>query len=129
MKMRSNNLPALSDVQLGIMNVVWEKGEATVTDVWDVISKKRDVARTTIMTLMTRLEEKGWLKHRTISPTYIYSATRPKDKSSKEIISGVLDNVFNGSTENLVMALLDHNKVSPDELSRIKNIIKQAERK
>lgn len=127
MKVKNNNLPALSDVQLGIMNAVWEKGEATVTEVWDEISRKRNVARTTIMTLMARLEEKGWLKHRTVSPTYIYSATCARDESSKEIISGVLDNVFNGSTENLVMALLDHKNVSRKELSRIKKIIKQAE--
>lgn len=120
-------LPALSDVQLEIMNVIWGKDEATVTDVWEEIVKKREVARTTIMTLMTRLEEKGWLKHRTVSPTYIYSATRPKDKSTGEIISGVLDKVFAGSTENLVMTLLNHKKVSNKELSRIKEIINKAE--
>jgi len=128
MKVRNKDLPALSNVQLEIMNVIWEKGEATVTDVWEEIKKKRDVARTTIMTLMARLEEKGWLKHKTVSPTFIYSATRLKDESAGKIVSGILDKVFHGSTENLVMALLDHNKVSREELSRIGNIVKQAER-
>lgn len=123
-----NRLPPLTESQLEIMNVVWDKKEATVTEVWEEISAKREVARNTVMTLMMRLEEKGWLKHRTVTPTYIYSATRLKSESSANIISGVLDNVFAGSTENLVMSLLNHKKVSRKELTRIKEIINQAER-
>jgi len=121
-------LSGLSEAQLGIMNIIWEKGEATVTEVWEEISKKRPVARTTIMTLITRLEEKGWLKHREIIPTYIYTATRTKEQSTGEIITGILNKVFAGSTENLMMTLLGHKKVSRKELARIKEIIAQAER-
>ena len=56
--------PALSESQLEIMNVVWDQGEVTVTGVWQILAKRRAVARNTVQTVMTRLEEKGWLKHR-----------------------------------------------------------------
>jgi predicted transcriptional regulator len=125
---KTSYLSGLSEVQLEIMNVIWEKVEATVTEVWGEISKKRPVARTTIMTLMARLEEKGWLKHREIVPTYIYTATRPKEQSTGEIITDVLNKVFAGSAEHLMMTLLGHKKVSRKELARIKEIIAQTER-
>ena len=57
-------LPALSPAQLEIMHIVWDGGAVTVTDVWNVLVKRRPVARNTILTLMDRLEKKGWLKRR-----------------------------------------------------------------
>jgi len=129
MRDKLNHLSGLSGAQLEIMSVIWTRGEATVTEVWEKINRRRPVARTTIMTLMSRLEEKGWLKHREVTPTYIYSATRSKEQSVGEIISGVVDKVFAGSTENLVMSLLDQKKVSRKELARLREIIKEAERR
>ena len=59
-----NRLPPLSDAQLEIMNVVWQLGEVSAGDVWNVLSERRSIARNTVQTVMTRLNEKGWLKHR-----------------------------------------------------------------
>ncbi len=52
-------LSALSEAQMEIMNVVWDRGEATVADVWKVLAARRAVARSTVLTMLTRLEEKG----------------------------------------------------------------------
>ena len=56
--------PALSEAQFEIMQVVWEGDEVTVTDVWNVLAQRRQVARNTVLTLMERLEKKGWLTRR-----------------------------------------------------------------
>ena len=71
-------LPALSEAQLEIMDVVWEGGEVTVTDVWNVLAGRRQLARNTVLTLMDRLEKKGWLKRRAEGQTHFYSAASPR---------------------------------------------------
>ena len=54
-------LPPLSEAQMEIMNVVWNRGEATVADVWKALGSRRKVARSTVLTMLVRLQEKGWL--------------------------------------------------------------------
>ena len=55
--------PPLSEAQLEIMNLVWSHGPMTVGEMWQILSSRRGVARNTVQTLVTRLEEKGWLAH------------------------------------------------------------------
>ena len=66
----------LTQAQREIMEIVWERGEVTVTEVRDQLAKKRDLARNTVQTMIVRLEERGWLKHRGEGRTFYYSAKR-----------------------------------------------------
>ena len=72
-------LPPLSEAQLEIMSVVWDRGEVTVADVWKALCTRRKVARNTVLTMLTRLEEKGWLKRDSIEHAHRYRATVPRD--------------------------------------------------
>ena len=60
------------------MEIIWDRGEVTVSEVRESLSKKREVARNTVQTMMVRLEERGWLKHREDRRAFIYSAARPR---------------------------------------------------
>ncbi len=122
-------LPSLSEAQLEIMNVIWDEGEATVSDVWKVLHKRRGVARNTIQTLMTRLEEKGWLKHRSEGNTFLYSAVPERSAVLGNMVSQLVDSAFEGSAEELVMALLKGRGVSGEEAARIRAMIEKAEKK
>jgi predicted transcriptional regulator len=122
-------LPSLSEAQLEIVNVIWDQGEATVSDVWKVLQKRRGVARNTVQTLMTRLEEKGWLKHRREGNTFLYSAVPERSSVLGSMVSQLVDSAFEGSAEELVMALLAGRGVSKDEASRIRTMIEKAEKK
>ena len=64
----------LTDAQREIMEIVWERGEATVSEVRDALAQRRQLARNTVQTMIVRLEEKGWLKHREQGRTFVYSA-------------------------------------------------------
>ena len=64
----------LSKAQTEIMEIIWEQEEVTVSEVWETLSQRRPVARNTVQTMMVRLEEKGWLKHRTLGRSFLYSA-------------------------------------------------------
>ena len=125
---KSGEMPPLSDTQLEIMNVVWERGEATVAQVWKTLAARRKVARNTVQTLLTRLEEKGWLQHRREGNAFFYSAAVPREATRKHLVERLLDTAFEGSTEGLVMALLSQRGVSKDEADRIRALIDEAEK-
>jgi len=119
-------LPALSPAQLEIMHVVWEGGEVTVTDAWSVLAQRRPVARNTILTLMDRLEKKGWLKRRADGQTHYYTAAVPRASTLGGVVHRLVDAAFAGSAEALVLALLEGRGVSAAEARRIRQLIDNA---
>jgi BlaI family penicillinase repressor len=125
--MPQDELPALSEAQLEIMNVIWERGEATLGQVYSALANHRDVASNTIQTLMSRLVEKGWLRYRVEGKTHHYSATRPREATQRTMVNRMVDTVFGGSTEGLVLALLEARGIRGDEAARIRALIEQAE--
>jgi BlaI family transcriptional regulator, penicillinase repressor len=119
--------PALSEAQIEIMNVVWQQGEVTLGQVYAELSAGRDVARNTVQTLLTRLVEKGWLRYRAEGKVHHYRAARPKEATLRGMVHRMVETAFGGSTEGLVMALLDGQKLSKEEAARIRDLIAQAE--
>lgn len=119
----------LTEAQREIMEIVWEREEVTVSEVRDALVEKRDLARNTVQTMIVRLEEKGWLKHRTDGRTFVYSAKRPRTVSLGAKVSQMVDRLFAGSPEELVTALLDFRDISPEEIERIRTMIDKAETK
>ncbi len=120
--------PPLSPAQLEIMSVVWRRGEVTVADVWDVIGKRRPIARNTVVTVMTRLESKGWLRHRAEGQTFFYSATVERASALGELVSRIVDTAFAGSADGLIMALLEGRGISAEEAARIRTMIEEKEK-
>ena len=120
-------LPALSEAQTEIMNVVWEHGEVTLTQVYTILTAQRDLARNTVQTQLTRLVEKGWLLHRVVGKAFYYRATVEREDARSRVLNRLLSAVFEGSTEGLVMTLLDGRKLSKAEADRIRALIERAE--
>jgi predicted transcriptional regulator len=125
----NDELPALSEAQLEIMNVVWDGGEVTVTDVWNVLAGRRPVARNTVLTLMDRLEKKGWLKRRADGQVHYYTAAAPRADTLGRVVHRLVDAAFAGSADALVLALLEGRGVSAEEARRIRKLIDTAQRK
>ncbi len=71
----------LSAAQEEIMNLIWDHGELTALQVADLLKSSRSVSKTTVRTLMERMVQKGWLQHRQDGRTYVYRATRPRQKA------------------------------------------------
>jgi predicted transcriptional regulator len=120
-------LPPLSETQVEIMNAVWERGEATVSEVWNDLSSRRPWARNTVQTLMVRLEEKGWLRHRVEGNAFVYSAAVERRRALRQAVSRLVETAFEGSAEGLIMALLDGRGITPAEASRIRKLIEKEE--
>jgi BlaI family transcriptional regulator, penicillinase repressor len=122
-------LPPLSEAQMEIMNVVWNRGEATVADVWKALGSRRKVARSTVLTMLMRLQEKGWLCCDEEGHAFRYRATVPREATLGEVVRRLVDTAFGGSAEGLVMALLHDRGVSKEEAKRIKKMIDRTEDK
>jgi len=120
-------LPPLSEGQLEIMNVVWDRGEVTVAGVWKALSARRSVSRNTVSTVVSRLEEKGWLRHRVRNGTYLYSATHSREKVLPRIVHRLVDAAFRGSAEGLMLALLEGGRLSAEEVERIRRMLDKTE--
>ena len=125
--MPKSELPPLSEAQLEIINIVWDQGKATVGKIWKALAKRRSVSRNTVSTMVTRLEEKGWLRHRVIGGTYLYSATHPREKVLPRLVHRLVDAAFQGSAEGLVLTLLEGGRLSAEEVERIKAMVEKAE--
>lgn len=126
-KPTGNDLPALSETQLEIMQIAWDRGEVAVTDVWTVLSGRRAVARNTVLTLMDRLEKKGWLKRRAEGQAHYYSPTVPRQSTLGGVVQRLVDSAFAGSPEALVLALIEGRGVTKDEADRIRKLIDHAQ--
>jgi predicted transcriptional regulator len=117
----------LTDSQREIMEVIWQRGEATVSDVREALSAHREVARNTVQTMIVRLEERGWLTHREEGRTFIYRASVPRAASLGARVAQMVDRLFAGSPEEMVTALIEYRGLSPDEAARIRAMIDAAE--
>lgn len=123
---RHSKRPPLSDAQLEVMQVVWQHDEVTVSDVWQAISAARPVARNTVLTVMDRLTKRGWLTKRSVGNTHLYKAAASQNATLGEVARRVVDTVFGGSAESLVVALLESGGVTDEEAKRIRKRIDES---
>jgi predicted transcriptional regulator len=108
------------------MEVLWEHGPLAASEVREVLSKRRDVSRNTVRTMLERMEGKGWVAHREIGRTFLYSPAQPRQATVTQKVRDLLDNVCGGSPETLVNALLDSRGLTRQELARIRSILDDA---
>ena len=122
-----NETPNLTDAELEIMHVVWELDSATVRQVHECLNQRRQLAYTTVMTMMNILEEKGHLTRRKQGRAFRYEPVRPK----AQVISGMIDDfvgkVFEGSARPLVLSLVKDRKLSEKDLEEIADMIRETE--
>ena len=109
----------LTEAELEIMHVVWGLGDATVKQVHDVLSARRPVAYTTVMTMLGLLARKGHLKREEAGKAYVYRPAHPKGRVVSKMLDDFVSRVFHGSARPLVLALLKDKKISKRELDEI----------
>ncbi len=126
MAKKRRELPGLTPAQGEIMEIIWERGEVSASDVRRVLARTRKVARNTVRTLLERMEEKGWITHREEGRTFLYSAAQPRQVTIGQKVREVVETVCGGSAEALVTALLDYRGLDRQELERIRQMLAQA---
>jgi len=113
----------LTDQELEIMKIVWERPSCTVRDVYEALLERRKVAYTTVMTMMGILEQKGYLKRKQVDRAFVYRPAQPKNRVVGEMVRDFVDRVFNGSAEPLLAHLIEDRGLTPDEIAEIRRLI------
>lgn len=115
--------PNLSDAELRLMEVVWEKGSATVSDVVEGLPEDVPLHYSTVLTTLRILENKGYLKHSKEGRAYVYRPVIAREQERESAITHLLRRFFNGSPELLMLNLVEGKKIGPKELQRLRKRI------
>jgi len=124
--MRPKNT-TLTPQELEIMKLVWQRGDATVRDIYEALLERRKIAYTTVMTMMKILEAKGYLKKRRQDRAYLYRPAHPKNQVIGGMIREFVDRVFNGSAEPLLVHLVKSRHLSEKDLQKIARMVEESE--
>lgn len=114
-----------TDGELEILGVLWEKGAATVRDVHEQINQTRESGYTTTLKLMQIMFEKGLVSRDASSKTHIYTAAVSKEATQELFLHKMINNLYAGSSAQLVMHALGNSEASDEELEQIKLLIQQ----
>lgn len=109
--------------ELEILNVLWERKEASVRTVYEVLSKRLPIVQNTVQAFLRTMEEKGLVKHRTEGRTFIYSPTVPPERTRKRLVSELLHRAFDGAIDQLVQSAFSAKKPSEEELKKLEAMI------
>lgn len=128
MSKKNNSDIRLGRLELQIMNVVWEKGKATVHEVKEVLGKGRKPAYSTILTMMRKIEGKGYLEHDVDNRTYVYRPTISQKDVRRGILGDILERLFEGSPALLMNSLVEQTRISEEEFKQIQKVFEEAKK-
>ena len=117
----------LTDAELRLMEVLWTRGSATVSDVVDGLPKRVLLAYSTVLTTLRILEVKGYLTHTKEGRAFVYRPAIGRDQVREKAVTHLIRRFFEGSPELLMLNLVEGRKVAPAELQRIRRRIAEAE--
>ncbi|MEL6106976.1 MAG: BlaI/MecI/CopY family transcriptional regulator [Planctomycetota bacterium] len=118
----------LAELQLAIMHVLWERGEATVSEVREGLSPQRNLAHTTVGTMLTKMEEKGHVRHRSEGRSNVYRPAIRREQVSQTMVSDLAQRLFGGDIKQMVCHLLDDEDLTADDLAELKRLIRRREK-
>ena len=119
--------PGLGARELAVMKVIWRFEEASVREVYETLRKRRPVAYTTVMTMMSTLEAKGYLKKRADGRAFRYRPARPEGRVITSLVREFVDRVFDGASRPLLAHLVVGGRFTKEEREELKRLIDEAE--
>jgi len=124
-KTRKSKKP--TDAELKILEVIWERGSATVREVFQVLNERRKTGYTTVLKLMQIMLEKGILKRDESVRPQVYRAAHPRRQTQKALVRDLLNSTFGGSAGSLALQALSMERSSPEELKEIRALLDRLE--
>jgi len=115
----------LTEAELRIMNVLWEKGPATVHDVLQALSSKPPLAYNSVLTIIRILETKGYVKHVKDGRAHIYMPKVDRKDATRFEVRHLVSRFFGNSHEQLVLNILEESSIDADELARVRQLLER----
>jgi BlaI family transcriptional regulator, penicillinase repressor len=118
-----------TDLELQLLKAIWERGQATVREVYQDLAKQRKIAYTTVLTMMGILEHKGHLQKIAGERAYIYRPTQPKDHVVESMVDEFVNRVFSGSAKPLLLHLVEDPDIAPEDLAEVEKLLRARRKK
>jgi len=116
----------LTEAELRIMKLLWNRGESVVSDLVAALPDGESLAYNSVLTTIRILEQKGYVHHRQEGRAFLYSPSIPEHEASKTEVRHIMQRFFGNSRERLLLSLLGDDDITPDELRRLKEAIAAA---
>ncbi len=117
--------PTLTEAELRLMSILWNKGKGTVSDVVNALPADQPKAYKTVLTILRILEQKGYLKHTKRSRAFVYYPVVERDEARLHAVKDMVSRFFDDSPELLVLRILEDEQIASKELSRLKEMIEK----
>ncbi len=118
----------LAELQLAIMQVLWDKGEAAVAQVREALEPRHTVAHTTVATMLSRMEADGYVAHRSEGRANIYRPKILREDVGQSMVSDLAERLFPGDRTQMVAHLLAGSDITTEELARLKKLVRDKEK-
>lgn len=116
----------LTEAELRLMKILWQRGESAVTDLVAAIPEGEALAYNSVLTTIRILEQKGYVDHRQEGRAFVYRPCVLEHEASRSEVKHMLNRFFGNSRERLLLSLLGDTEISADELDRLKEVIRAA---
>ena len=126
--MARRKTPTLTEAELRLMEILWENGPMTVSQVVDNLPKRVSLAYNTVLTTLRILEKKGYLGHTKDGRAFIYETLVDLNQAVRNVLRYVMEKFFNRSAELLVLKVLEDERVDHKELERLTKLIAKSKR-
>jgi predicted transcriptional regulator len=118
-----SKIHTLGDLQLAILRVLWSRGEASAADVHGALEEERGLAPTTIATMLTKMEKRGVVSHRSVGRKFIYRPRVSEGEVQRSMVSALTEQLFLGNPAALVSHLIAEHEIDPAELAQLKALL------
>lgn len=117
---------AFSDLEQEVMEIVWKRGRASADQIRADLAPARELKESTVRTILSRLEEKGHLRHTVAGRSYLYAAAETPEKLAARAVRQIVDKLCSGSVEQLVAGMVTNDLIAPEDLKRLAEKIARA---
>jgi predicted transcriptional regulator len=122
-------MDALTDLQLAVMKALWLRGEGTVSEIGEALARSgRDLAPTTVATLLQRLVKQGWVAYRRDGRQFVYRAKVKEKTAAKGALARVVQSFFDGRVSRVAAQLFESEELTPADLSEIRDLLEKRRR-
>ncbi|MEZ4455458.1 MAG: BlaI/MecI/CopY family transcriptional regulator [Gemmatimonadales bacterium] len=121
--------PFLTELQLAILRVLWDRSQATAAEVTEALRASRGLAQTTIATILSRLEKRGVVAHETAARQFVYRPLLTEAEATRSMVNELTDRLFDGNAAALMAHLITARQFTREDLARVKALLAERDGK
>jgi len=118
--------PTPTERELEILKILWQRGEATVREVYEQMSRQLPIVQNTVQAFLRTMEEKRLVEHRVEGRTFVYRPLVEREQTNTHLASNLLGRVFDGAIDQLVQSVFESRRLTTEEIARLEALIADA---